>query len=126
MRFLASKHHLVYSLPSLLSLSTVYSDPPVDQKKLSTMAHSLKASVKKLRSDMAEMRQDHIHQASAFSLSLLQARQKILSRLSVNAKLDKLGVTSGDLESFRRDRLRLYSMKEDYDTKAVPAFRELE
>jgi hypothetical protein len=90
------------------------------------MAHSLKASVRKLKSDMAEMRQDHIHQASAFSLSLLQARQKILSRLSISAKLDKLGASPDDLESFRRDRLRLYSMKEDYDERAVPALRELE
>ena len=90
------------------------------------MAHSLKASVKKLKSDMAEMRQDHIHQASAFSLSLLQAKQKILSQLSVGAKLAKLGASPDDLEGFRRDRLKPYSMKEAYDRRAVPALRELE
>ena len=116
---------LSLSLPSS-SPPTVYSDPPIDQKKLSTMAHSLKASVKKLKSDMAEMRQDHMHQASAFSLSLLQARQKIISRMTVITKLGRLGASPDELEDFRRDRLKLYSMKEDYDRRAKPALRELE
>ena len=94
------------------------------------MAHSLKASVKKLKSDMAEMRRDHMHQTSAFSLSLLQARQKIISSLTVASKMGNLhvraGTSDGVLETFRRDRLKLYSMKEDYTRRAKPALQELE
>ena len=113
--------------PSPLPLSpSVSSDPQIDQKKFSSMALSLKSSVKKLRSDMADLRRDHIHQTSSFSLSLLQAKQKIVSSLSAAISVGKLGSSSVMLEGFRKERIKLNSMKKDYDGRAKPMLHELE
>ena len=90
------------------------------------MAHSIQASVKKLKADLAEMRQNHVHQAAAFSLSLLQARQEITAGLSVAAKMGGMGSAPEGMKDFRRDRLKLSSMKEDYDKRSKPTLRELE
>ena len=90
------------------------------------MAHSLKASIKSLKTDLAELRQDHVHQASAFSLSMLQTKQKIISGLTAAVSVARLGPSSVAMESFRRDRLKLYSMKQDYDKKSKPTLHELE
>ena len=115
----------IYLTCTLTFDPAVYSEPPIDPKKLTQKAHLLQTSVADMKSELKKLRQDHVSKMADFSLTIKQTSNQISAALGAFMKLGGVRVGSGG-EAFRRERLELYREEESYGKLANETWNELE